>query len=282
MKMKTCLASLVVVFATSGPLMSATETERLRALCEEQEMQIRQLEEKIARLTDTPPPSRPAPAAPAAPAGAGAGAGDFQPVSSEANYTVKSGDSIERIARKNGMTPSSLAKLNGLKADSLIHPGQKLKVPGETAVAGHESAPAPAEESRMHTVASGETFYKIAMKYGVTVDELVAANPNVNHKALQVGQKIKVDRVAKSIVKAPAPAPALASDAPISILNDPAPVGKPRASDRPVRIEKEITYGEFAAKHGTTTRRLDELNGLELDPSTVLAQGSELYIPAQP
>jgi LysM repeat protein len=275
MNMKTCLASLVVVFATSGPLMSATETERLRALCEEQEMQIRQLEEKIARLTDTPPPSRPAPAAPA-------GARDFQPVSSEANYTVKSGDSIERIARKNGMTPSSLAKLNGLKADSLIHPGQKLKVPGETAVAGHESAPAPAEESRMHTVASGETFYKIAMKYAVTVDELVAANPNVNHKALQVGQKIKVDRVAKSIVKAPAPAPALASDAPVSILNDPAPVGKPRASDRPVRIEKEFTYGEFAAKHGTTTRRLDELNGLELDPSTVLAQGSELYIPAQP
>jgi hypothetical protein len=65
MNMKTRLASLVVVLATSGPLMSATETERLRALCEEQEMQIRQLEEKIARLTDTPPPSRPAPAAPA-------------------------------------------------------------------------------------------------------------------------------------------------------------------------------------------------------------------------
>lgn len=275
MNMKTCLASLVVVFAISGPLMSATETDRLRALCEEQEMQIRQLEEKIARLTDTPPPSRPAPAAPA-------GARDFQPVSSEATYTVKSGDSIERIARKNGMPPSSLAKLNGLKADSLIHPGQKLKIPGETAVAGHESAPAPAEESRMHTVASGETFYKISMKYGVTVDELVAANPNVNHKALKVGQKIKVDRVAKSIVKAPAPASSLASNAPIPILNNPAPVGKPRASDRPVRIEKEITYGEFAAKHGTTTRRLDELNGLELDPSTVLAQGSELYIPAQP
>ena len=57
---------------------------------------------------------------------------------------------------------------------------------------------------------------------------------------------------------------------------------KPRASERPVRIDKEITYGQFAAKHNTSTRRLDELNGLELDPSTVLAQGSELYIPAQP
>lgn len=272
MNMKTHLASLVVVLASSGPLMSATETERLRALCAEQEMQIRQLEEKIAQLTDTPPPSRPAPPAPA----------DFQPVTGGVSYTVKSGDSIERIARKSGTTATELAKLNGLKADSLIHPGQKLKVPGKTAMAGQEPAPAPAKESRTHTVASGETFYKIAMKYGVSVDELVAANPNVNHKALRVGQKIKVDRASAAVAKAPAPALSLASGTPIPVLNNPAPVEKPRTSDRPVRIEKEITYGEFAAKHGTTTRRLDELNGLELDPSTVLAQGSELYIPAQP
>ena len=38
----------------------------------------------------------------------------------------------------------------------------------------------------------------------------------------------------------------------------------------------------LAKNHNTTASRLDELNGLELDPSTVLAQGSELYIPAQP
>ena len=66
------------------------------------------------------------------------------------------------------------------------------------------------------------------------------------------------------------------------ISNTPAPVQKPRASDKPVRIDKEITYGQFAKNHGTTASRLDELNGLELDPSTILAQGSELYIPAQP
>jgi LysM repeat protein len=276
MNMKTHLASLVVVLATSGPLMSATETERLRALCAEQEMQIRQLEEKIAQLTDTPQPSRPAPAPePSEPA-------DFQPVTGGVSYTVKSGDSIERIARKNGITATALAKLNGLKADALIHPGQKLKVPGKTAMAGQEPAPAPAREFRIHTVASGETFYKISVKYGVSVDELVAANPNVNHKALRVGQKIKVDRASAAVAKAPAPAPSLTPGTSIPVLNNPAPVGKPRTSDRPIRIDKEITYGEFAAKHGTTTRRLDELNGLELDPSTVLAQGSELYIPAQP
>ena len=273
MNMKTRLASLVAVLATTGPLLSATEVERLRALCAEQEMQIRKLEEKIARLTDTPPPSRPAPSD-------GSAARNFEPVSDEAaTYTVKAGDSIERIARKHATTPSALAKLNGLKTSSIIHPGQKLKVPGKTAVAA-----APAIASRTHTVASGETFYRISRKYGVSVDELIAANPGVNHKALRVGQKIKVDRAAASAV-AKAPSPSLAPTPSTPILNSPVPAPveqKPRASERPVRIDKEITYGQFAAKHNTSTRRLDELNGLELDPSTVLAQGSELYIPAQP
>ncbi len=276
MNMKTHLASLVVVLASSGSLMSATETDRLRALCAEQEMQIRQLEEKIAQLTDTPPPSRPAPSEPSAPTEAG----DAKPVSEESTYTVKSGDSMERIARHHGTTATALSKLNGLKDGSIIHPGQKLKVPGKTAVADRQ--PAPVKESRTHNVAAGDTFFKISMKYGVSVDELIAANPGVNHKSLRVGQKIKVDRTSTAVSNAPAPAPSLGSSPSFPILNNPAPVEKPRTSDRPILIEKEITYGQFAAKHGTTTRRLDELNGLELDPSTVLAKGSELYIPAQP
>lgn len=269
MNMKTHLATLVVVLVTSGPLMSATEVERLQALCAEQEMQIRQLEEKISQLTNTPPPSHPA----------GSPIRDSQPVSDETTYTVKSGDSIERIARHHGIKLSTLAKLNDLKADSLIHPGQKIKIPGKTAMVENQAVTTPAKASHTHTVAAGETFYKISTKYGVSVDELIAANPGVNHKALRVGQKIKVEIAATTVATAP---PSLTTVHTTSILNNPKPIQKPRASERPVRIEKEITYGQFAAQHDTTTRRLDELNGLELDPSTVLAQGSELYTPAQP
>ena len=43
-----------------------------------------------------------------------------------------------------------------------------------------------------------------------------------------------------------------------------------------------MSYGEFAAKHGTDTARLNDLNGLDLTTATVLAKGSELYVPAQP
>ncbi|MFD2257231.1 LysM peptidoglycan-binding domain-containing protein [Luteolibacter algae] len=270
------LATLLTLFATSGPLLSATEVERLRALCAEQEMQIKQLETKIARLTDTPPPSRNTPVP------------EYRPAAEAAYYTVQPGDSIERIARKNGTSIQALASINGLKANSIIHPNQKLKLPGSSAERENSpSSPAPVA-SKKHTIKSGDTFYKISRQYGVSVDELISANPSVNHRALRVGQVITVSKGFASsgdIATAPTASkpsmPSLSSPPSIPVSN-PAPVKKPRASDHPIKIQKEITYGEFAKNHNTTAQRLDELNGLELDPSTVLAQGSELYIPAQP
>ena len=56
----------------------------------------------------------------------------------------------------------------------------------------------------------------------------------------------------------------------------------PEQKIRAVTIKGEMTYGEFAASHGTDTGRLNDLNGLDLTNATVLAKGSELYIPAQP
>ncbi len=43
-------------------------------------------------------------------------------------YTVKSGDAVERIARKNGVTTKALMKANNMKSD-FIKPGQKLRIP---------------------------------------------------------------------------------------------------------------------------------------------------------
>jgi hypothetical protein len=51
---------------------------------------------------------------------------------------------------------------------------------------------------------------------------------------------------------------------------------------RAVMVERSMTYGEFAAQHGTDTRRLNELNGLDLTKATVLFKGAELYVPGKP
>jgi LysM repeat protein len=44
----------------------------------------------------------------------------------------------------------------------------------------------------VHIVQSGDTLSKIANEYGVTLSQLQAANPRVNPRALQIGQRIVI------------------------------------------------------------------------------------------
>lgn len=58
------------------------------------------------------------------------------------SYTVKAGDSLDKIARRNGVSVDALRKANGLgKNSSNIQPGQKLKIPagGKSTVKGGKS-----------------------------------------------------------------------------------------------------------------------------------------------
>ncbi len=317
MKPTFLFTSLALLLATPA-LHAKTELETLRALCKEQERQIHQLEDSNAKLRGVEPPARTAAvaksetAAPAAPAASAA----------SGTYTVKAGDSFARIARKVGTTPLALAKTNGLKTSAIIRPGQKLKVPGSVASAAKPAAAIARSGAATHKVVQGETFYSISKKHGISTAKLVAANPSINPATLRPGQVVSLvagassttmianstpqvaDRSAaipaartpaavpnnipvstppprQAAVEAaatPAPAPAPTPAPAEAAAPAPAPEGKIQA----ITIDSEITYGEFASKHGTETSRLNALNGLDLTGATVLAKGSELYVPGQP
>ncbi len=50
-------------------------------------------------------------------------------------HVVKSGESLEKIAKRTGTTVDALRKANGMKKnETMLQPGQKLKVPGKSAV----------------------------------------------------------------------------------------------------------------------------------------------------
>ncbi|MCT4605784.1 MAG: peptidoglycan DD-metalloendopeptidase family protein [Marinisporobacter sp.] len=48
------------------------------------------------------------------------------------------------------------------------------------------------EEEQVHEVEQGESFWTIAKKYKLSVDDLIKANPNVNPERLQIKQKISL------------------------------------------------------------------------------------------
>lgn len=74
------------------------------------------------------------------------------------DYTVKGGDTLATIAKRFDVSVDTIKWANNLKTDT-IKPGQVLKIPPVTGV--------------VHKVASGETVYSIAKKYGVTAQNIV-------------------------------------------------------------------------------------------------------------
>ena len=46
-----------------------------------------------------------------------------------------------------------------------------------------------------------------------------------------------------------------------------------------VFVSEEVSFGDFAKRHGTTPEQLNALNGWDFRSSLVLAKGSEIYVP---
>ncbi|MCX6865245.1 MAG: hypothetical protein NTV46_03315 [Verrucomicrobia bacterium] len=67
-----------------------------------------------------------------------------------------------------------------------------------------------------------------------------------------------------------------------SISQEKTASSKSEIKARAVMVERAMTYGDFAVQHGTDTRRLNELNGLDLTKATPLIKGAELYVPGKP
>lgn len=60
------------------------------------------------------------------------------------SHTVASGENLSVIAERYGTTIAAIAAANAISKPSLIHPGQRLTIPGSGTVAGRPSAGAPA------------------------------------------------------------------------------------------------------------------------------------------
>ena len=92
-------------------------------------------------------------------------------------YTVQSGDSINSIARRFGIPPMRLAADNGLRDPSRLVVGQNLLI--------------MADYIRF-VLSEGQTLYSLSQEYGVPLDELIAANPDLNPLDLQPGDTVMI------------------------------------------------------------------------------------------
>ena len=133
-----------------------------------------------------------------------------------AEYVVVHGDTLAKIAKKNGVSLSALKAANPGVEPTKLKIGQKLAIPaGGTAPAasGASVAPDTGMGGETYTVKSGDSLTKIAKAHGTTVKAIKAEN-NLNTDHIKVGQKLKIPAKAEAAAPAPAPVPVAPAPAP--------------------------------------------------------------------
>ena len=134
--------------------------------------------------------------------------------------TVERGETLYKIAREYGVSIDDIISQNPVLKTEPLKAGQTLRIAlpsavsrtavGDTQQCAPPDAPQPAQNVRTvpaeHKVKKGETLWSISRAYGITVDALIAANPEMQ----EAGYKLKKGRsivVPASLPVSPAPAP---------------------------------------------------------------------------
>ena len=129
-------------------------------------------------------------------------------------YKVRRGDSLERIARKHGVTIATLAELNDLPLKKPLYVDRRLKIPVAAVEAGSVTKKKSREEKTaaagkgktvkiiqeeeekasfvMYTVKKGDSLSYIAQKNRLSLGSLLKLNEMKQGNDLFAGQKIKL------------------------------------------------------------------------------------------
>jgi membrane-bound lytic murein transglycosylase D len=123
-----------------------------------------------------------------------------QPLTSWQPYTMKGGDSLDRLAAKHAIALSKLKLANGITSRTKVGPGSQLLLPLKGSGVGAEPLPAvfrppvqsaPRRGGLVHIVRKGETLYGISRRYRVSTDSLLRWN---HVGVLTTGQRLIIYR----------------------------------------------------------------------------------------
>jgi peptidoglycan endopeptidase LytE len=140
--------------------------------------------------------------------------------------------------------------------------------PGGTAALPAATTPVTPSvpEGNTHKIVSGDTLAALATHYHVPLKELLAANPKVNPKRLQINETIVIPTAAAAA--APGSTSSFGTTTPTLDTADTATY-KVKAGDNLSKIAKD---------HGTSVKAIQSLNGMK---TTAIRAGQTLKMPAK-
>lgn len=129
------------------------------------------------------------------------------------NYRIARGDTLAKIARRNGVSQKALAQANPGVESTKLRIGQVLRIPDASQVAmaakrttnAAKSHVQPPGGDSLYTVKSGDTLTKVAQSHGTTINALRALN-QLKSDQLIVGKTLKLPASAASVENSRGPA----------------------------------------------------------------------------
>ncbi|MEJ2080928.1 MAG: LysM peptidoglycan-binding domain-containing protein [Acidobacteriota bacterium] len=178
-------------------------------------------------------------------------------VSSDGNvrYRVEEGDTLGSIASEFRVSPAEVARLSGLRSPDRIYSGQVLTVGrssvlGDSATEFFSGSQDEGDDSRNYTVRAGDNLFKIAQRFGTTVNALIEANDIRDPDSIHAGVALTIPYDGAA--------------------------ARPPGPKRYV-VRRGDTLLTIAQRFGASLQRILQINGIR-DPDQI-QQGQELRIP---
>ena len=202
--------------------------------------------------------------------------------SSNHTYTVKSGDTLYRIAKNNGTSVQQLKEWNNLSSH-LIYVNQVLKISGTGTVSSSPSAPvqektnetpaSPAPgNSKSYKVQPGDTMWSIAQRHGISISQLKQWN-NLSSNTIYINQVLQVGGQAAAQAKPSTPSTSTPA---------PAPAQESKSVSKEITVEATAYTAYCAGCSGITATGIDLRSNpnrkvIAVDPR-VIPLGSRVYV----
>ncbi|ADL12746.1 LysM peptidoglycan-binding domain-containing protein [Acetohalobium arabaticum] len=159
-------------------------------------------------------------------------------------YVIKAGDTLYELTQRFETTISALIGANPNIDPDNLQVGQEICIPLQ------ERFPS-CPEGNFYSIQPGDTLYKIAQRFNISVDDLQEANPRLDSQNLNVGE----------IICIPLATP---------------PVECPESTVE-YQIQAGDTFYEVAKRFGTTVEELQRLNP-DVNPDALLI-GQTICVP---